>query len=350
MNRCIIVTGHCDTPEKNELVLKLLTEIRKRFDCKLAFSTHIYPNTDISDIVDYVLYLKENKIENVDWFSERTLEFSLKFNLWDYSKQNLVDTILMKPKPLHGFAHHHIMSSALRMLDYEYDVYHFINYDAHWGALDNVLKFEEYIKDGYDGVFYDFRTEDNRFVNTECYTINEKIKNKIESVKTIEEYYDADHVMCEYVYTKMVEPFKIKRVGPFTGTVDGEIGSIQFRDSMDEQLKPLFPEHPFFISFPYEDPYANKKILLFVPRVSDKRIKIMFVEKQSKKLIAEVTFDRQDPGKVSKIDLPDEVLDSYCEIVDLIEDKIIFKFDLSDKINWGAFIVGDEDPLLKFKP
>lgn len=336
MKRIIIVTGHCDTKEKEKIVIKLLKEIRKRFDCKILFSSHIFPNNEIAELSDYVVYLKENIIENVDWYNRTSLDFNARIRFKDYSDKENTLIELIKTKPLHGYAHHHIMTSALRVIEHSYDVIHFINYDAHYGALDNIPEFEQYIKAGYDGVFYDFRNGDSRMVNTECYTINNKIKEHIEKYKTIDDYYKFNHIMCEYVYTELVKNFQIKRVGPFKGNPDGEIGSIQFRNSKDGLLKPLFPEHPDFIVFPYIDLYSNDKLMLFIPRRSDVCVTFQFFEYKTNKLLANNKIENQKEGILVTLELPEKLIKSYCKILDK-DGGVIFNFDLGNVINWGFF-------------
>ena len=63
----LIVAGHLDTKNKEQIAIKLFEKLKKINNIKICYCTHLfYIPESIVEIVDYIVYDKENPILNWD--------------------------------------------------------------------------------------------------------------------------------------------------------------------------------------------------------------------------------------------------------------------------------------------
>lgn len=321
--RVFITTGHCDSEEKENLVIELIQKIRKRYSGDYVFASHIQPTKKIIDLVDYVVYIKENIIENVHISNDITQNFGLFF----FNMPNDGNVIRIN-RPNHGWAHHQLMSTSLRILDHKYENYHFINYDAHHSIINQILKHEVALKE-HDGFFYTFCNEFEQ-VNTECYSINDKIRKKIESVRRYEDYYNLGHWVCEHNYTNLVKEFNIYDAGLYPYTENHEIGSIKFTSPCEynDINRPIGFVYPDFEFCPYKEADGQSYYILRI--LND--CQIVLTMYKNEKLIKENKYD----GKSGFFYF--DVLDNNCVCKIEYNGKPFLAFDTSKKYNYGIKI------------
>lgn len=316
--RVFIVTGHCDSNEKEFVTLSLLEEIKSKYvDDDLVYGSHLKISEKIQDIVDYAFYIKENPIENRDIITDITKGYAL--NFYDIPNNGDVIKFLI---PNHGYAHHMLISGTMRCLVHDYEYYHFCNYDIEPKLFFDSFNYREKFCDSYDGFFYNFNYNQN-WINTEFFTIRKNIVDVISQIKEYEEY--TSKISLEEIYTDLLKPrFKI-----YTEDHDikeGTFGKIDFKSSKSNIVKSLNPHFPEFdiVAVKYQD---MDKIIIHHRAKND--IDVIFHRKNGDEKI-----NVQSPGggwhMLSVIE--------PC-IVSVFRDGILyFKFDLNDRNNYGEFV------------
>lgn len=320
--RVFITTGHCDSEEKENVAVELIRKIRKRYSGDYVFASHIPPTKKIIDLVDYVVYIKENLIENAHILNDVTQQFGLFLYNMPYK-----GTVIRINCPNHGWAHHQLMSTSLRTLDHRYENYHFVNYDAHHSIVNQILKHEVALKE-HDGFFYNFKDTDQ--LNTECYSINDKIRKKIESKRKYEDYYNLGHYICENNYTNMVQEFDIYRAGPYPYTEDHEIGSIKFTTPCDyiDINRPIGFVYPDFEFVPYKEIDGQSYFILRI--LNDCKIVLRMYKNE------ELIKENKYVGKSGIFYF--DALDNNCVCKIEYNGKPFLAFDTSKEYNYGIKI------------
>jgi hypothetical protein len=119
----VAVLTHADTDDKKDLLKRCLTEIKKQ-GFKTMVSSHIHDVTeDMHDLIDYLIYDKDNPVIMKDEFSKYN-----SFLQYTYSHPAFALRYIMKYN--HGYAAITLMKNASKLAElYKYEKIHFVNYD-----------------------------------------------------------------------------------------------------------------------------------------------------------------------------------------------------------------------------
>jgi len=321
LKRVFIFTGHCNTEYKERVLIDLIKKTLFQYDGHSVYASHLKPSPQVLDLVDYSIYIKENLIENVDIKNDITSRFGMYF--FDIPESGRTMFINL---PNHGWAHHQLMSTSLRILDHKYEYYHFINYDADHNIISQIKEHERKCKE-YDAYFYSFRYEPDK-VNTECFTITEKVREKIQSVSRYEDYYHLGHHICEHNYTNMLKDFNVYNAGLYPFTDDHEIGSIIFNQNDGYDIRPLRGDKEYIHIMPYLSDSGRPNIAFIF--LKDMKIVLRFFRDDS--LIKEDTIH----GNGGLLYIREGIENSICRIE--VDNVPFCAFDMSKEYNYGKII------------
>jgi len=316
--RIFVVTGHCDSYEKEFLTLTLLEEIKIKYpNDDIIYGSHLTISEKLQENVDYLFQVKENPIENRDIITDLTSNFG--YNFYDIPTKGKIIRFLI---PNHGYAHHMLISGTLRCLVHDYEYYHFCNYDINPDLFFRDIDHREKICEDYDGFFYNFNFI-KKWVNTEYFTIKKNIVDEISKIRSYSEYTGC--LSLEERYTQILtKKFNIHRENH--EITDHNFGKIDFKFSSTKHVRPLNPHFPEFG---------------IVAIRHDNLIKIVILHRKDNNL--DIVFHL--PKKDERIKIRNSkhgwnmVSTKEPCIVSLYKDeKIYFKFDLNDEHNFGKFI------------
>ena len=61
MKKCFLIVDYSNTKEKKDTLIELINDIKKH-NYEIFLSSHVNHNTDITNLVDYFYYDKENTL------------------------------------------------------------------------------------------------------------------------------------------------------------------------------------------------------------------------------------------------------------------------------------------------
>jgi len=317
--RVFIVTGHCDNFDKEYMTLSLLEKIRNNFpDDDIVYASHLNISEKFQKYADYVVYVRENPIENRDICNDLSESFAEFF----YNIPNM-NNVIKLTIPNHGYAHHMLISGSMRILCHDYEYYHFSNYDIDYDFLIEDLKKRESFCEKYDGFFYEFKYRLD-WVNTEIFTINKKIADYISQIKQYKDY--TGFISLEEKYTNFLKDKFNIHVEKNNGS-EFSYGKVDFKFSRSDTLRYL---NPISINFS------------ICPIKQNNQIKIIILHKKQNHKLKLVLHYFQGPETINVEGYPGcwHMLDvKHACIVDVYsENEKVLVFDLNEQKNYGRMI------------
>jgi len=137
MKKCFLIVDYSDTKEKKDILIELINDIKKH-NYEIFLSSHINHNTDITSLVDYFYYDKENTL-NYDYEFKINKTFRTEDFEIVYKSFHKFST--------HGFTIQRILLQPLILLkSLGYDIIHKIEYDNTFKSWDFINEFEQKLK------------------------------------------------------------------------------------------------------------------------------------------------------------------------------------------------------------
>jgi hypothetical protein len=180
MKEVVIILSHADTSDKLEMLEKCVCEIKKQ-GYPIILSTHIQVPDNYYDLVDYIVYDKDNPLIPYSEFKDIS-----SIHVW-YQDDKISHSYPIEKN--HSYAVMKLIKSSIGLAySNGYEVVHFVNYD--YVVNENVLKnhssaLEEYEMFSY---YYDAFDSDRKHINTGLFSVRTQrfleISNKINSMES----------------------------------------------------------------------------------------------------------------------------------------------------------------------
>ena len=192
--RAFLVSSHCNTPDKKNMLLSVLREIKKCFpDSYVLLCSHLPIEESVYSYIDNFIYEKNNPIINKDlrdnitcgrWFV--TMAF-----IW-----NGVEINLSKNYLYHAYAHHINKYEGLHhLLGQKIKYAHVLNYDIDTSRIAELEEHYQKMKnDGKDVIYYDCESWLMQpSMNTEFFSLS--LDSAEKSILKLLSYADYESVM-----------------------------------------------------------------------------------------------------------------------------------------------------------
>ncbi len=213
----LIVAGHLDTKNKEQIAIKLFEKLKKINNIKICYCTHLfYIPESIIEIVDYIVYDKENPILNWDITNNITKTFQITLTLGNklQSQFDGSNTKLIYYPPYHGYAHFLSMCAGVSIgASSSHDKFTFLNYDLNnekiFKLYDNIEKINE---NKCDGIFYEYKVNNSKQIcfNTELFTFNLKFAQTLINYRNLENFLSFDTIILENVISNICRKNNLK--------------------------------------------------------------------------------------------------------------------------------------------
>lgn len=199
MKEVVIILSHADSPDKLEILDKCIREIKSQGH-PIIIATHIQVPQEYYDIVDYVVYDKENPLIRYDELPGAPI-----ITLW-HTDEKMSHSYSIKYN--HSYAVMKLIKSAIGLAySNGYEKAHFVNYD--YVIKEYVLKRHSLALEDYDIFSYynDDYDKTRKHVNTGLFSV--KVKPFLEASNLIENKHDFlsknQAIFESFVYQYYVE-------------------------------------------------------------------------------------------------------------------------------------------------
>jgi hypothetical protein len=180
----VVVLSHADTIDKIEILNECISSIRKQgYD--ILVSTHIEVSKEINDVVDYVVYDKENPLIMYDEYLNNPSVVYVWMSLPGYEQNYPI-------KFNHAYAVMRLIQNASAIADVNgYENVHFVNYDYVLNDENILIRHSDLLKDN-DIVSYnwlDYGSNHTNNISSGFFSVkNTPFYNLIKNIKSKEDY------------------------------------------------------------------------------------------------------------------------------------------------------------------
>ncbi len=192
----ILIFGHFNSDDKIDLLKEGITSYKKMGYDIILSTNSLIPN-DIYDLVDYVIYDKENPVVNKEDYSKYNISPVVFWSDFGIYKQKI------SAKSNYNYAVVKLIKNGLSVSKTNsYEKTHIINYD--YIIYDhNLIKSNSDYLNQYDLVLYDCLGT-GEWVNASFYSLNNKIINKLDifNINSREDYYSRGYNSIFEIYLK----------------------------------------------------------------------------------------------------------------------------------------------------
>jgi len=332
MKKFFAICGHCTTSKREQTAINLITRLRQSWpDSFIAFVSHIPVDKKIQELCNLCFIDDKNPLGNIDFENEHTRH--LKQIYWQMPKTgyNLEKTV-----PYHQYANHrqyHDISIPLLDL-YDASAITFFSYDCDPVVANEIEHHYELLQE-YDAVFYDFFTP-GKSIGTEFFSMSKKaIIEGLQTIKKQDDYFSYGHFTLETIYYALLEEKKLRfKILDCRDEFRFGLTSLSEDDNI-EKLSYVNPQHPDVQIVPFIDWTENTiRMLIF-----------MFHHYEQENYEVKITFSDENENTSNEYfasKMPHKSWNLFnpppgFNIVNVYKNnKKIFKFDLSDKNNFGT--------------
>jgi hypothetical protein len=180
----VVVLSHADTIDKKEILIECISAIKNQgYD--ILVSSHIEVSKDINDMVDYVVYDKENPLIMYDEYLNNPSVVYVWMNLPGYEQNYPI-------KFNHAYSVLKLIKNGSAIAEInDYKNVHFVNYDYVLNDV-NILKKHNDILNDNDIISYDwlnYGSSHSNNISSGFFSVNNKpFLNLIKNIKNKEDY------------------------------------------------------------------------------------------------------------------------------------------------------------------
>ena len=193
----VVILSHADTPDKIELLIECVSSIKKQ-EYDILISSHIEISKEVNDMVDYVVYDKENPLIMYDEYTNTPSIVYVWMSLTGYEQSYPI-------KFNHAYAVLKLIQNGSSIADMNgYRNVHFLNYDYVLNDKNILIKHNE-ILNNYDIVSYDwtnYGANHNNNISSGFFSVNNNnFISLIKNIKSKEDYCNyGSPVFEEFLY------------------------------------------------------------------------------------------------------------------------------------------------------
>lgn len=179
----VVILSHADTLDKKEILMECISTIKKQgYD--VLVSSHIEVPMDINDMVDYVIYDKDNPLIMYDEYLNNPSVVYVWMTLPGYEQNYPI-------RFNHAYAVLKLIQNGLAIAEISnYEKVHFIDYDYVINDEKVLIRHNELL-DTNDIISYnwlDYGSSHTNNISSSLFSVNSKFFNLIKNIKSKEDY------------------------------------------------------------------------------------------------------------------------------------------------------------------
>jgi hypothetical protein len=213
-DNAFIIGCFCNSEFKVDLTLKLIEEIRNRFDdIVIITSSHLQIDNRIQSLSDYSIYNKNNPIINLDIKTKISSDRYMSQHIF---RSNGTEETVGRLDFTHSYAQHLSIRDGFKTcLSNRIKYAHYLNYDLPHHVLDRLDSHIFHMKDErYDGVFYSYYHK--QFYCTEFFSMKVLSYDQyFGEVLSFNDWIQHDSYHTEEVYLDFLKDADIKCLGNY---------------------------------------------------------------------------------------------------------------------------------------